>query len=290
MARRKLSVSRMNAEKQIISPDSAGKYPQRRLLKRPAKPALSPRRFEGKVAIVVGGAQGIGKAIALRLAAEGATVVIGDIDRSQLGATVREIEAGKGKVLGVLCDVRNRRQVDRTVARVVRTYKRVDVLMYVAGVAKATPFVETTDEIWNWTIDINLKGAFWFARAVAGHMIKQRQGKMIFMASTNAWDAEANLAPYNVSKAGLFLLAKTLARELGAYGICSNAVAPGLIRTRLTEPFLKDPDFMKKYTNLIPLGRVGVPEDVAGAAVFLASSDADYITGSLLFVDGGQLA
>jgi 3-oxoacyl-[acyl-carrier protein] reductase len=290
MARRKVPISHRKEEKQIVSSDRAGKNPEKRHLIGSAKRAFSPNRFGGKVTIVVGGAQGIGKAIALRLAAEGAIVVIGDIDRSQLAATVREIEAGKGKVEGVLCDVRNRRQVDRTVACVVRTWKRIDVLMYVAGVAKAIPFIETTDEIWNWTIDINLKGAFWFARAVAGYMIKQRQGKMVFMASTNAWDAEANLAPYNVSKAGLFLLAKTLARELGSYGICSNAVAPGLIRTRLTEPFLKDPVFMKKYSDLIPLGRVGVPEDVAGAAVFLASSDADYITGSLLFVDGGQLA
>ena len=102
--------------------------------------------------------------------------------------------------------------------------------------------------------------------------------------------AEAELAPYNVSKAGLYLLAKTLARELGPYGINSNAVGPGLIRTRLTAPMLKDPRFMKKYENLIPLGRLGEPEDVAGPATFLASRDADYVNGVLLFVDGGQLA
>src|ERR1035437_4965180 len=115
MARRPVPVLQMKGKKQIIASVSAEKSPEKRHLKRPAKRALSPSRFEGKVAIVVGGAQGIGKAIALRLAAEGATVVIGDVDRSQLAATVREIEAGKGKVLGVLCDVRNRRQVDRTV-------------------------------------------------------------------------------------------------------------------------------------------------------------------------------
>ncbi len=249
-----------------------------------------PRRFDDQIALVVGGAQGIGKAIAMRLAAEGATVVIVDIDRTEMDATVREIEARDGRVLSIYCDVRKRRQVDGAVESVIRSCKRIDVLLYVAGVGKGIPFLETTDEIWDWTLDTNLKGAFWFARAVARHMIKHRSGKMVFMASTNAWDAEANLAPYNVSKAGVFLLAKTLARELGHYGICSNAVAPGLIRTRLTAPFLKDRNFMKKYVNLIPLGRVGVPEDVAGAAVFLASRDADYISGTLLFVDGGQLA
>jgi NAD(P)-dependent dehydrogenase (short-subunit alcohol dehydrogenase family) len=249
-----------------------------------------PRRFSDQVAIVVGGAQGIGKAIALRLAREGGHVVIADIDRAQMNATASEIEATRGSVMTVFCDVRKRPQVDRVVDCTVRSWKRLDVLMYVAGVGKSVPFVETTDSIWDWTIDINLKGAFWAARAAAKHMIRQRYGKMVFMASTNSWDAEANLAPYNISKAGVFILAKTLARELGKYGICSNAVGPGLIRTRLTEPFIKDPKFMKKYANLIPLGRLGVPRDVASPAVFLASHDADYVNGVLLFVDGGQLA
>jgi NAD(P)-dependent dehydrogenase (short-subunit alcohol dehydrogenase family) len=287
MAESKLPVSRIE---EIGLSGIAGKGPKKRPQKASANRRFSPSRFVDKVTIVVGGAQGIGKAIAMRLAAEGAMVAIADIDRVRMAATVSEIKAGKGQVLGLLCDVRKKRQVDRVVETVIRTWKRIDVLIYVAGVSKGIPFVETTDEIWDWTININLKGAFWFARGVVRHMIKRRYGKMVFMASTNAWDAEANLAPYNVSKAGLFLLAKTLARELGSYGICSNAVAPGLIRTRLTKPFLKDPKFMKKYSNLIPLGRVGVPDDVAGAAVFLASSDADYITGSMLFVDGGQLA
>ena len=113
------------------------------------------------------------------------------------------------------------------------------------------------------------------------------------MASTNCWDAEAQLGHYNVSKAGVFLLAKTLARELGPHGIRSNAVGPGFIRTRLTEPVLRDEEFMKKYDparGLIPLGRLGTPEDVAGPALFLASQDADFVNGVLLFVDGGQLA
>jgi gluconate 5-dehydrogenase len=124
-------------------------------------------------------------------------------------------------------------------------------------------------------------------------MIERRRGKLVFMGSTNCWDAEAHLGHYNASKAGLYLLAKTLARELGPYGINSNAVGPGFIKTRLTEPVLKDPEFMKKYgteARLIPLGRLGTPEDVAGPALFLASSDADYVNGVLLFVDGGQLA
>jgi NAD(P)-dependent dehydrogenase (short-subunit alcohol dehydrogenase family) len=249
-----------------------------------------PGRFQDQVALVVGGAQGIGKGIAVRLARESASVVIGDIDRKMMARTAREMAGEGGSVRTVFCDVRQRRQVERMVAQALGWRGRIDVLMYIAGVGKSVPFVKTEERFWDWTLDINLKGAFLAARAVVPHMVKRRRGKLVFMASTNSWDAEAELAPYNASKAGVFILAKTLARELGRYGINSNAVGPGLIRTRLTEPMLKDRKFMRKYENLIPLGRLGVPEDIAGPATFLASRDADYINGVLLFVDGGQLA
>jgi 3-oxoacyl-[acyl-carrier protein] reductase len=249
-----------------------------------------PDRFRGHVALVIGGAQGIGRAIALRLACEGAQVAVADIDRVMMAQAGREARAAGFTLSALFCDVRERRQVEPMVARVLRRFSRIDVLMYIAGVGKAVPFPKTDARHWDWTMDINLRGAFLTARAVVPHMIKRRSGKLVFMASTNSWDAEAGLAPYNASKAGLYLLAKTLARELGPYGINSNAVGPGLIRTRLTAPMLKDPKFMKKYENLIPAGRLGEPEDVAGPATFLASRDADYVNGVLLFVDGGQLA
>jgi 3-oxoacyl-[acyl-carrier protein] reductase len=249
-----------------------------------------PGRFDAQVALVVGGAQGIGKAIGVRLAREGARLVIADIDRPMMARTQKEIRAGGGDVRTLYCDVRKKAGVDRAVAQIIRWYQRIDVMVYVAGVGKAMPFIRTDEKLWDWTIGINLRGGFLFARAVAPHMVKQRRGKLVFMASTNAWDAEAEMAPYNVSKTGLFILAKTLARELGPYGINSNALGPGLIRTRLSEPFLNNPEFMKKYQDLIPVGRIGNPEDVAGPAAFLASRDADYVNGVLLFVDGGQLA
>lgn len=247
-------------------------------------------RFDGQVALVVGGAQGIGKAIAVRLAGEGARLVIADIDRAMMARTAKEISAAGGSIRTAVCDVRKKAQVERTVSDIMRRYQRVDVMVYVAGIGEDAPFLQMDEKFWDRTMDINLKGGFLFARAVAPHMVKQRRGKLVFMSSTNAWDAEARLAHYNASKAGLYLLAKTLARELGPFGINSNAVAPGLIRTRLNEGLRKDPHFMKKYENLIPAGRIGEPEDVAGPATFLASRDADYVNGVLLFVDGGQLA
>ena len=247
-------------------------------------------RFHNQVALVVGGAQGIGKAIGVRLAREGAHVVIGDIDEKMMKRTAAELTGQGYSVRTIVCDVSRPRHIKRMVAQVIRWYKQVDILMYVAGVVKKLDFVKTGAAEWDYVMDINLKGAFLSANAVVPHMIKRKRGKLVFMSSTNAWDAEAGLASYNASKAGIFLLAKTLARELGPYGINSNAVGPGLIRTRLAEPFLKDPQFMERYKDLIPVGRIGLPEDVAGPAAFLASRDADYINGVLLFVDGGQLA
>jgi 3-oxoacyl-[acyl-carrier protein] reductase len=155
------------------------------------------------------------------------------------------------------------------------------------------PFLDISHEIWDNTIDTNLRGAFLVCKAVTPHMVARNRGKLVFMASTNSWDGEAQYAHYNASKAGLYLLAKTLARELGPCGINSNALGPGLIKTRLSESVLKDENFMRKYDpagGLIPLGRIGTPEDVAGPALFLASDDARYVSGVLLFVDGGQLA
>jgi 3-oxoacyl-[acyl-carrier protein] reductase len=247
-------------------------------------------RFHDQVALVVGGAQGIGKAISVRLAREGARVIIGDIDKAMMKKTVAEIADQGCSIRAVWCDVRRPRQVERMVAKVIQWYKQVDILMYVAGVVQSLQFVKTGEREWDHILDINLKGAFLTARAVVPHMIKRKHGKLIFMSSTNSWDAEAELAAYNASKSGIYLLCKTLARELGPYGINSNAVGPGLIRTRLSEPFIKNPRFMKRYENLIPVGRIGLPEDVAGPATFLASRDADYVNGVLLFVDGGQLA
>ena len=257
------------------------------------QPTNGVARFKGQVALVVGGAQGIGKAIGLRLGREGAHVAIADIDCPMMETTAEEMRAEGTDARCLLCDVRDSAQVQAMVKQVTDWRGRIDVLMYVAGIAPAVAFLEISDETWDNTVDTNLRGAFLVSRAVAPHMVARKRGKLVFMASTNCWDAEASLGHYNASKAGVFLLAKTLARELGPHGINSNALGPGFIKTRLTVPVLNDPEFMKKYDparGLIPLGRLGTPEDVAGPALFLASDDASYINGVLLFVDGGQLA
>lgn len=250
-------------------------------------------RFNDQVALVVGGAQGIGKALGVRLGREGAHVAIADIDCPALEGTIREMRSEGMDARPFQCDVRDSKQVQAMVKQAVDWHGRIDVMMYVAGIAPVVPFLETTEETWDNTVDINLRGAFLVSKAVAPHMVARKRGKLVFMASTNCWDAEASLGHYNASKAGVFLLAKTLARELGPHGINSNALGPGFIKTRLTEPVLNDPEFMKKYDparGLIPVGRLGTPEDVAGPALFLASEDASYVNGVLLFVDGGQLA
>ncbi len=251
------------------------------------------RRFDDQVSLVVGGAQGIGKAIAVRLGREGARVVIADIDGPMMEKTVAGMRAESSDACAIACDVRQPAQVQAMVQQIIHNYGCIDVLMYIAGIAPPTPFLEISEETWDNTLATNLRGAFLVARAVTPHMVERRQGRLVFMGSTNCWDAEPLLGHYNVSKAGVFLLTKTLARELGPYGIRSNAVGPGFIRTRLTEPVLNDAEFMKKYDparGLIPVGRLGIPEDVAGPALFLASHDADFVNGVLLFVDGGQLA
>ena len=250
-------------------------------------------RFKDQVALVVGAAHGIGKAIAVRLGREGAHVVIADIDPAAMEITVHEMHSEGSKSQGVTCDVRDSAQVQAAVKQVLDWHGRIDILMQIAGIGPAAFFLELDEATWDNTLNTNLRGAFLVAKAVVPHMVARRKGKLVFMASTNSWDAEAQLAHYNASKAGVFLLAKTLARELGRFGINSNAVGPGPIQTRLSAKMLNDPVNQAKYdpeNGVVPLGRWGTPEDVAGPALFLASEDAAYISGVLLFVDGGQLA
>ena len=165
-----------------------------------------------------------------------------------------------------------------------------DILMVNAGIAEEEPFLDHNAGRWDRILAVNLSGAFHTVQAAARLMKERRGGAIVITASTNSYDGEARLAAYNASKAGLLGLVHTAANELGPYQIRVNAVCPGLIRTRLTERHFSDPEVLREYFRAIPLGRGGLPEEVAHACVFLASPNASYITGATLFVDGGQMA
>lgn len=230
---------------------------------------------------MTGGANGIGLAIARVLAECGASVSILDLEREKPA----EIAASVG-ARGIATDVTDRASIDAAFARC----GPPDILMVNAGIATFGPMDETSAEDWNRTLAVNLSGAFHTIQAAAALMKPRRGGSIVITASTNSFDGEADLIAYNATKAGLLGILHTAANELGPYGIRVNAVCPGLIRTRLTAGHFEQTGLIREYFRHIPLGRGGEPEEVAYAAVFLASGLASFITGAALPVDGGQMA
>lgn len=220
--------------------------------------------FTHKMGIVTGGASGIGLATAALMRDSGAEVIL--IDRET--------------------DVTNRTALEQAFERA----GTPDIVIANAGVGSQAGLTETSDQLWDTTIAVNLTGVFNTVRAAARHMKPARRGAIVITASTNSYDGEANLTAYNASKAALLGILHTAANELGPYGIRVNAVCPGLIRTALTESHFSNPELLKEYFRHIPLGRGGEAEEVAKAIAFLASDAASYITGATLFVDGGQMA
>lgn len=248
------------------------------------------QRFREQVAIVTGAAHGIGRATAHRLASEGATVLLADIDFDDADRQARAIVDAGGAATAALVDVTDRGQVEAMLALALERYDRVDVLCNIAGVALSEHFLEITDEKWQQSLDINLTGLFYCAQAVARHMVEARiEGRIVNLASTNGLVGEAELAAYNASKFGVVGLTMTMAIDLAPYKIRVNSVCPGLIKTRLTEPARMNPQWAADYLKKIPLNRFGEPEEVAAAVAYLASSDSGFITGHQLVIDGGQL-
>jgi NAD(P)-dependent dehydrogenase (short-subunit alcohol dehydrogenase family) len=244
-------------------------------------------KLTGKVAIITGAARGLGRACALALAHEGADIALGLRDAATAAELEKEIKAMGRKVIRLQMDVSELQQINDAVNIAVKTFGKIDILVNNVGIAPDNPAEKVTEEDFDNTINLNLKGTFFTAQAVGKQMIKQRSGRIINMSSQAGFIALDNESVYCMTKAGVNHLTKNLASEWAKYNINVNAVAPTFIETPGTEPWLKDRDFRQSVLDRIPLGRIGKPMEVAGAVVFLASDAASLITGEILLIDGG---
>lgn len=245
-------------------------------------------RFENQVAVVTGAGRGIGHAIAVRLANEGARIA--SVSRTEANAqkTADEINANRADAAKAYAvDVADQTAVQEAAAKIFADFGRVDILVNNAGVTRDGLSMRMSMEDWDTVLNTNLKGAFNFTQAVMRPMIKQRSGRIINISSIAGLTGNAGQANYSASKAGLIGLTKTLARELASRGITVNAVAPGLIETDMTT-VLSD-EIRQAILQKVPLGKLGEPDDIAGAVAYLASAEAKYITGQVLTVDGGMV-
>ena len=243
--------------------------------------------LENKIALVTGAARGIGQAIALQLASDGADLALCDVKVDWLAETAAKVQALGRRAQTYAMDVANGAAVGEAVAKVVADFGRIDVLVNNAGITRDTLLIRMTEEDWDAVLDINLKGAFLVTKAVVKYMMKQRAGAIVNIASVVGIMGNAGQANYTASKAGLIALTKTTAKELGSRNVRVNAVAPGFIRTAMTEKLSEQAK--EAMLRNVPLGRPGEPEDVAKAVAFLASDAAAYVNGQTLAVCGGMV-
>ncbi len=249
--------------------------------------------LKNKIAIVTGARRGMGRTHAIILAKAGAKVVVSDILLEDCEKVVAEIKKEGGEALAIKCDVSKKKEVDEMVEKTIKEFGKVDILVNNAGICQFKPFLEITEEEWDKTIDINLKGYFLCAQAAAKEMVKQKSGVIINIASIAMGQVGVGfttLAHYCASKGGIVAMTETLALELAPYNIRVNAVAPGLIDTPMVDSVRQDPKAMEGILSRVPLRRAGEPEEVSNAVLFLASDESSYMTGSTMVVDGGWLA
>lgn len=243
-------------------------------------------RLEGKAGIVTGGAKGIGGAIVSAFAREGASVVIPDIDFPGAESKAAEVKAIGQRAIPLLCDVSDPVQVKEMVKITLDRFGKVDILVNNAATTKYAPFLEMNLDGWKSTLDLDLTGYFICAQGVAGEMVQKGKGKIINIASVAAQLGIRRSSAYTASKGGIISWTRVIAIELAPHNINVNCIAPGFIMTELARITLTEAEIRARQER-IPLMRYGRPEDVVGAAVFLASADSDYITGTTIFVDGG---
>jgi len=249
------------------------------------RPEAATQPLTDQVAIVTGGARGIGREIALAFAQAGADVALFDVNAELLAGTAQELRALGRRAEGLVVDVTDGKQVDEGVAKVLDKLGRIDILINNAGITKDGLLVRMDDAQWDRVLAINLKGTFLCTRAVARHFLKQRRGRIVSIASIVGLIGNPGQANYAASKAGIIGFTKAVAKELASRGITCNAIAPGFIKTEMTEA-LPEPA-RQRLLEAIPMGVLGEPLDVARAALFLVSDAARYITGHVLVVDGG---
>ncbi|HEX4207073.1 MAG TPA: 3-oxoacyl-ACP reductase FabG [Ktedonobacteraceae bacterium] len=248
-------------------------------------------KLDGRVAFVTGAGRGIGAATALRLAEEGARVVLADIDTEGCKQVVSEIERVDSQGLVVSCNVADRAAVDAAVQQAVDHFGRLDILVNNAGVLRDNLLFKMTDEDWETVMNVHLRGAFLCSRAAQAHMVKQKYGRIVSLSSTSALGNRGQ-SNYSTAKAGLQGLTRTLAIELGPFGVTANAVAPGYIDTEMTRETARRQGFdpqaqIEAASKVIPVRRVGQPRDVANVICFLASDDSSYVNGQIIYVAGG---
>ena len=242
-------------------------------------------KLKGKVALVTGAAQGIGKAVALLLARNGADIIVSDINLEKAEETAREVEGLGQRALAVKTNVAEANDVEKMVQTALERFGRIDILINNAGITRDKLLLRMSDEDWDAVLGVNLRGTFLCTRAVIRPMAKQKSGKIVNIASVVGTMGNAGQANYGASKAGVIGFTKTVAREYAPRGINVNAIAPGYIETPMTEAL---PEKAKEeLKRMIPMDRLGKPEDVAEAVLFLVSEASSYITGQVLHVNGG---
>ena len=243
--------------------------------------------LKGQVAIVTGGAQGIGKAIAIALAKEGADIVIPDINLQEAEVTASEIEKLGRETLVCTTEVTNSEEIKKLVKKVIDKFKKIDILVNNAGITRDALFLRMKEKDWDTVLNVNLKSVFLCSQKVSLQMMKQKRGKIVNIASIIGMTGNVGQANYSASKGGVIALTKTMAKELAPRNINVNAVAPGFVATAMTE---KMPERIKeKILDFIPLKRMGKPEEIADVVLFLVSKKANYITGQVMRIDGGMV-
>lgn len=242
----------------------------------------------GKVAVVIGGAGGIGRALALGIAECGADVIIASRQLGHLERVAEEIRAKGRKALAVTVDVTQEQSVVDMVTHILEEFPRIDILVNAAGIAIRKPADSFPIDEWQKVMDINARGTFLCCQAVGRVMIKQHSGKIINVSSVRGrYGLPADYAAYCASKGAVDTLTRTLACEWAKYNVLVNAVAPTIVETDLTRPALADPEYAKRMKSRIPIGRWAMPEDIVGPTVFFASKASDFVTGQILYIDGG---